>query len=326
MLLHCEQAAANIDLLLLNELEEPGDWKGGGYPYYNRETQDTDGLELFSGTFEAPAAGGKHLQLNVTTTLPCMRDWREASGSPIFIQGKLAGILRRYFEYDSERKKEVIPNRLTAVYLKRLWDGDEEFRRILQKFDTSYSTKSEKILKLADQMLNEKANLKKALGGSAEPGQVVRELVQQSLPDFLEYIEQLDTNQEDRRTLALALLPWYFINQSVVIDRSAEGAIDIDCICDVAAECSMAAFDCRKAYVTASRPAGKTKQDYRAFVMRGRFALSSPPENGIDKDGIHVFDVLNKNILSTSALDNLLAERFAKDQPGFNQKTWLTGG
>ncbi|RWX48352.1 hypothetical protein VT98_11641, partial [Candidatus Electrothrix communis] len=83
VLLQCEQATGNFESLLFNELEEPGDWKGGGYPYYNRKNRDTAGLELFSGSFEAVVSEGKHLQLNVITELPRMEDWREASGSPI---------------------------------------------------------------------------------------------------------------------------------------------------------------------------------------------------------------------------------------------------
>ncbi|MCI5137494.1 MAG: hypothetical protein D3922_03560 [Candidatus Electrothrix sp. AR1] len=118
VLLQCEPVTGIFESLLTNELEQPGDWEAGGYPYYNRDNRATAGLELFSGSFETVVSEGKHLQLNVTTELPRMEDWREASGSPIFIQGKLAGILCRYFEYDSKRKKQVIPKRLTAVYLK----------------------------------------------------------------------------------------------------------------------------------------------------------------------------------------------------------------
>ncbi|MCI5147754.1 MAG: serine protease, partial [Candidatus Electrothrix sp. AR3] len=253
VLLQCEQAIATFETLLFDKLEEGDVWEGGGYPYYNRKNRDTEGLEIFSGTFEGAVSKGKHLQLNVKTELPCMEDWCEASGSPIFIQGKLAGILRRYVKYDSKEKKRIIPNRLTAVYLERLWNTDKKFQRILNNLNNRYCTKSEKVLGLAEQIVKERVKLKEALDSKAEPKQVVRELVKQNLPDFLQYLEQLEAAQKDKRTLALTLLPWYFVNQSVVIDQSAKGAIDIDCISDVAAECSMAALDCRKAYLDASR-------------------------------------------------------------------------
>ncbi len=316
VLLQCERAIGDFDSLFLDKLEEPGKWESGGYPYYNRENRDTAGMELFSGSFESVIFEGKHLQLNVTTELANMKDWREASGSPVFIQEKLAGILRRYFQYDSSGNKQIIPNRLTAIYLKRLWDTDDNFRHILGQLNNGYSTKSKKIIELAGKIIAKRTGLKSSLTDTTKPSQFARELVTRNLPDFLQRLEQLDTNQDDKRILALTLLPWYFINQSVVIDQSAKGAIDIDCVYDVAAECSMAAFDNRTAYIDAYRLGdNETDQDYKPIVTRGKFALS--PECGVDEGAQKSIDALNNAILSSAGLDKVLLERFTREGDNF---------
>ncbi|MGB5686543.1 MAG: hypothetical protein WBM35_12065, partial [Candidatus Electrothrix sp.] len=152
VLLRCEQASAKFEGLLTNKLEESGKWTGGGYPYYSRANSDTDGLELFSGEFEIVVSAGNYLQLYVNTKLPCMNDWHEISGSPVFIREKLAGIICRYFEYDSKGKKVIIPHRLTAVYLQRLWEADKQFQTLLNKIDSSFD-KSAKILQQAESLL-----------------------------------------------------------------------------------------------------------------------------------------------------------------------------
>ena len=313
-LLQCDTAKARFDGLLLRELEEKGVWDAGGYPRYNINNGKAGGYENFSGVFNPAVATEDFLKLKIKNPeLDEMANWQEVSGSPVFIPEKLTGIVVEYSTFrNTDDEQEGIKNGLKAVCLKRLWDADKKFQYILRELEDSCG-KSAKILREAEQLLENNEQFKKVLGNKDGVRQIVRNLAEQDLSNFLQHLDKLEARQEDKRTFALALLPWYFVNQSVVIDQSAKSAVDIECIYDVAAECSMAALDCREAHLSACRPADKeTDQDYKPFVTRGKFALA--PECGIEKEPKRSLDALNRNILSGAALDQLIQKRFAEDE------------
>ncbi|MCI5162473.1 MAG: hypothetical protein D3917_10760 [Candidatus Electrothrix sp. AX5] len=311
-LMQCNTAKARFAGLLLREPDSKGVWDAGGYPRYN--INQGTGYENFSGEFNPAVTTESFLKLKVINPeLEDMASWQEVSGSPVFIAEKLAAIVIEYSTHcDPKNQQKQIRNGLKTVHLKRLHEADEEFRRILRELEDSCG-KSAKILQEAEQLLENNEQFKKVLDNKAGARQIVRNLAEQDLPNFLQHLDKLEARREDKRTLALALLPWYFVNQSVVIDQSAKNAVDIDCIYDVAAECSMAALDCREAHLSACRPADKeTDQDYKPFVTRGKFALT--PECGIEKEPKKSLDALNRNILSGAALDQLIQKRFAEDE------------
>ncbi|CAK8712696.1 hypothetical protein KKHLCK_01715 [Candidatus Electrothrix laxa] len=321
-LLKCDKAKGQFDGLLMQQLDKRGDWDAGGYPRYNIKNEAAGGYENFSGVFNAPAITEHRLKLNITNPqLDAMESWQEVSGSPVFINDKLAGIVIAYSTFcNLNDQEEERKNGLTVALLQRLWDADKQFQTLLEKIDSSFD-KSEKILQQAESLLKpllkNNEQLKNALDSEANVGQIVRNLTKQNLSDFLDHLDALKTaTQEDRRALALTLLPWYFIDQSVIIDRSTENTIDIQCVYDVAAECSMAALDCRKANIDVYLGGqGITSQDYQPVVTKGRYALS--PECGIDEGVKKSLDALNDNILSSSALDKVLLERFTREGDSF---------
>jgi hypothetical protein len=312
VLLHCEQAPGTFTPLLFNELESPGNWEGGGYPYYNREDRDTAGLEFFSGSFEAPAAEGKHLQLNVTTTLPHMKDWREASGSPILIQGKLAGILRRYFEYDSQGKKQVIPNRLTAVYLKRLWNdpNESEFRQFIEeKLCSAPSVFREKIKALLKQNFKLQEKLLAHLKSDKEMlVDAVLNLSKQQLMDICSELNRTEKISGISELLFYAMAFLYTEETEICFKQQPikdKPYIDVPVVRDEACEFLMASQDGRiPVFRKSLGPSGRTE------VFPGKYSIISPPECGIDST--ETADIID-NLLAGHGNCDMLVERIFLD-------------
>ncbi len=119
----------------------------------------------------------------------------------------------------------------------------------------------------------------------------------------------------------MILLPWYFVDQAIVIDEEViglcENAIDIKCISDVAAEFSVAAFSGRGAHVECF--SGGNLYDEQLRVSQGRLALA--PEAGIAYKSDDM-DNFTNHILAGSALDELLTSRFPNKS--FDPETWTS--
>lgn len=285
----------------INKAEVHNDWHGAGYPRYAEEGSCRQREELKGSCYHCPE-GENFFDIDCDRQ-PTLKEWGGVSGAPVFVENKLVAVISRF---DNAQEN-------THFAASAIWKllTDDEFRKFFRD-----KNKSGKILKAVQAYLEDADNtdlyvdLKKAMGGRATASDIVSDLAVKELPEMLETLNRLHTDTEKRTVFIMKLLPWYFIDQAVIIDEAVigllENAIDIDCVSDVAAECSVAAFGGREAHIDCI--AGGTPYDSTLYVPKDKYALS--PETGIGNEAADI-DALTHQILAGAALDETLTKRFA---------------
>jgi len=270
-------------------------WYGAGYPKFAENGECRNKEPLKGSCYHCPE-NDEFFDIECDK-VPICKEWGGVSGAPLFIENKLSGVIVQF-------DKATENTNFAASAIWKLLAIDDFSNKVLDR------NKPEKILQSAQQFLRKNPGLKNALDHEAMEKNIVLNLVAQNLPELLENLDNLHVDKEQRRTFVLKLLPWYFRNQAVVIDeavlRLKEEAIDIDCAGEVAAECCVAAFSEREAYLDCIP--GSTPEDDQLVVSKGKYAMS--PETGIGQETADM-EALTQHILSSSALDEILSKRFA---------------
>lgn len=100
-------------------------WKSGGFPAFN-VAGEANGFELFGGTHLGSSNEG--CSLNITVTEPKLKSdayWGDASGSPVFVDGDLVGVLEKY--------RPEAEGSFVIGYLQRLWDRNDGFQATIKQ-------------------------------------------------------------------------------------------------------------------------------------------------------------------------------------------------
>lgn len=103
-----------------------GEWFSGGFPKFNREGE-ANGFKLFAGR-----QSGRKIEVcyqSMTVFDPLLDsddDWKNASGSPVFVDDQFIGLLKEY-------RKEAKGNFVVSD-LQKLWDQNDNFRKTIESF------------------------------------------------------------------------------------------------------------------------------------------------------------------------------------------------
>lgn len=284
VIFNCAEAKAPYQQKIqLANLNTPDDWLAGGFPFFNRATTETGGYCNFHGKFNAPSSTAVNLVLNVATPLPNMKDWGCASGSPVFIKERLAGVLRRFTRYESENDKYVvIPNQLEASYLKKLWEEDPNFKAFFELQDPTH-----KIIKHVVSFLTDSScsGLRSVMGEDS-PENLVARLQSSPLANFLDEMDGVtNTSIETKKGFTNSFVPFYFSDYALLIEQTMSSpTVDIACVKEIAAEYAMSAFSGREANVAYRGDA--TTRSGELYVSEGKQALAAMPESGIGHIGL----------------------------------------
>ena len=281
-------------------------WYGCGYPKFAEKENDTDrDLEQIKGGVYYS------LQSDVFFQVDCDKQaeinmWGGISGAPLFdrTSNKLIGVTKAI-------KTNITNIHFNISAIAKLLATDKDFLAYFTKKDSQ-----KRIHHLSQCLIDDlKLNTTFAKFGHTSE-QVVDHLAAQVLPDMLDSLEKVKkkpSNKAYRQSIeqfALQLLPHYFADQAVVIDEAlvnaCEGAIDLKCVSDIAAECSMASLGGRSAEF--ERVVGQGgAMDY--LSVTATFAIA--PESGIAQEKEDI-NAVTHQVLSTAALDTKLQQRFAQ--------------
>jgi hypothetical protein len=319
VILHHKNLKGGFQQLHLDELEEKGEFDAGGYPYFNhKNSEDSNGFTPFHGTHSAIAHKSKLLDLSsITIQVPKMEHWREVSGSPVFVDNKLTGIIQKYDKYDDQYETYELKN-LKATYLKRLWeDEDETFQDFLKK--NIISVQSSFFRPKVETILDDCSDLKEEIAhhlNVTKDSVVDRLLSNRSVlvETFLLFkksnkFEQIDKLDE----LFLYSVLSTYENETCFEKEPTEEKIytDIPVATLNACEFLMAAYDKRHVHLI---------RDDKGRVAPGKYNLLSPPEFGIESSK-YTEKSIQESILSGKANDEELIERIFGDQ---ERETWRT--
>lgn len=310
----------------VNELDTPGDWFGGGYPFFNRQETETKGYKNFSGYHETPESAALQLTLRVSTLLDEMAHWKEASGSPIFssVTGNLIGILKEYSTYtDDQGKVCIIENELKATYLKRLWDDPSElqFKQLIQQSHSlSHSIYRDKLETLLSDSSYQ--SLKDALiaclnTGSENILESILALDKQKLMSLSLDLRKNGENPHGLEQLLLWAMASHYENNDCFWQQptSEKPYIDVPVVRVEACEFLMSAEDRRD-------PVFKKKIDKsleKKEAVPGKYSITSPPEYGIASKADE--DVMD-HILSGQGGYEHIVERIFGDYRRAKNKTY----
>lgn len=303
-LMHCAEAKGNYQEPLLAKLTRPGEWEAGGYPFFQRENQDTKGYKNFNGSYTAVEPGAVNLSLTVLQPqLSNMNDWGSVSGSPVFVHGQLVGVLRRYSVYSTDDGRDgVIKDQLEAGYLKNLLAEDDTFRAVV----TAIGVKSrcyhqEQFTELLDDALRK--FLAKHLNVSESA--VLTALQNEDRTVWLEAFVQAKKVLPSHKTVDDAFL--YLLSLGYERSGGFEGLTstelpysDVPVVREEGCEFFMAAND--------QRPPVFRKTDNG--VMPSKYCMTASPEIGISDDT--TADV-TEAFLSASADENAVIDRIFGD-------------
>ena len=296
-----------ISMAEISSADANTEWISAGFPKFaesdaKRQREDIQG----DANNSDKDAKFFHIKCDKTVT---KAEWGGISGAPVFDKTtkKLLGIIKQV---------DTITDN-THFFVSAIWRLVRQDKTFLTYF--SQENPSQKICFLAQQFLEKNKNLCEAFASiSSSEQEIVTQLSTYSLPDMLDKLEDikadLKNNDERQRELSefsLLLLPYYFSHHAVLIDEALvtdpKNAISLECVGEVAAECCLASFNGRSAYI--EKIAGATEYDDDLRVVKNKFSLA--PEMGIEQTEQEV-DPMESQILSSVALDSVLEKRFAK--------------
>ncbi len=289
-----------VERIQIGSVQSDDRWHGAGYPKFAENNQSRKMVELKGKTYH-------HQEGNKLYDLDCAKDaikreWGGVSGSPVFVNDKLAGVILKFARdlKNTHFRASPIWELLTEDKFRHCFinrEIDEQIKAKIQKWFES----NEHTLKLLSNKEGESAL------------QVTDNLVKYDLPELIAHLETKISqhSQSDISQLACQLLPYYFVNQAVIIDEALiaghETAIDLECVSEVAAECSVAAFSKRP--INIGKEQGQLEGLENLVVTKGKFALG--PEVGIDEEEKTIESFTN-DILSQNAIDHMLEKYFSR--------------
>lgn len=283
-----------VSIVEMTAAEVGLEWYGCGYPKFATKAKSDDrDLEQIDGDSKHSTEKNAFFQVRCDKQVE-MDKWGGISGAPLFDQSnnKLLGIVSSI-----DCKIQNIHFNVSAIW--RLLQKDPDFLAYFAKKDAL-----EKIYYKARELLDTN-NLKMAFGKfGVTSNDIVSNLVAKKLPDMLKSLDKIKKKHSDKQAVkqvALQLLPHYFANQAVVIDEvlitSSIAVIDVDCVSDLAAECSIASFEGRASEI--EYVVGKNGViDY--VTVGAKFAIT--PETGIGQ-GKADMKAFTEQILSESSLN-----------------------
>lgn len=300
VLFKCSSFQTDYSKIFLKEILSANVWEGGGYPSYNKD-EKSEGYTDLDGKVINAAYTDYSVTLSVDMHLEDMEHWHEVSGSPIFINNQLAGLIYEYLEYkDEDGDSFEIQHQLRAVKLQYLWCKESKFREALEKLIPPPKS-LDKLKELLDanptlkQSLEEKLAPKKADLVEVIARKNKIELMELSLSLRADGVEQIEP------FLLLALTSQY--SDQECFKTGTGFYYEVPFYGDIPCEFSMAAEDNREPLFLPAN-AGAVKV--------GKFSLTSPPESGINSDA--ATDLAN-DITNKIATVEFINTRLSEDHP-----------
>lgn len=275
VLLKCNDAKGVFSPINLNKIEsgEECKWQGGGYPYFNRDESETRGYDEFFGHVSSAVSDTSFLKLTVLKDVPKMEYWKEVSGSPVFINNQLVGIVKKQSNFKNKKgDTEVINKEIQATYLKALWNDENcaEFKKILQELQHKRKPFAyEELEKLYSNSNNE--DLRKSVSTYLKTAQIVDATLALDELQIMEMCVQLKETKNTYKLLSIAMKSQYE-NKDWIIESDEESYINVGFRGRERLEYAMANEDKRS-------PLFMIHKD--GNLGAGRFSLESPPESGI---------------------------------------------
>ncbi len=274
VLLKCSDARGVFSPLNFNKIESGKDckWKGGGYPYFNRNESETKGYEEFSGHVSSAVSGTSFLKLYVDKDVPKMEYWKEASGSPVFINNQLAGILRKQSQFENEKgNTEVIDKEIQASYLKALWD-DNECKKFKKIFEGLLHKQKSFAYDALEKLLDEEEELKKEIINIFGKESMVSSILSLDELQIMEMCIKLKNTKSIDKLLSIAMTSQYE-DKDWIIESEENPYINVKFFGKERSEYAMANEDKRD-------PLFLIKNNGK--LDAGKFSIESPPESGIE--------------------------------------------
>lgn len=289
-------AKGHYSALSLSEWDELGEWEGGGYPSYNEDEEETKGYESLDGKASAVAIDGICLKLKTNKSLVEMKGWSSVSGSPIFPKGKtnLVGIVRNY---DQE-----VNDQLEAVYLKRIWDEQEEFKEVLNKLQAQQLTPINKT-KLEAFFEQEKNFAEKLAEHLKIPAnQLLAKILSSNKRTIMDIGKDLK-NEDKISTFLMLSFTCHYDDPKVFEESPTQNKpyTTVLCVGVVPCEFTMSAKSARDPIFTLTA-AGK--------IQEGKYSITTPPESGINSTA--EIDLAHE-LLNGSGDIHLVTNRLASD-------------
>lgn len=305
VLLKCEEAKGDYQETQGASLYKSGNWEAGGYPFFSRESKDTKGYKSFDGEFTAIEQGAKSIKLSVSKPkLEAMSDWKSVSGSPVFIHGKLVGVLRCYSTYnDDSNNKVTIKDQLEASYLKELLlDENSGFKeKLLTISSKSRNYHEQQFSKVLDVDLKNFLTNRLAVDESS----ILTALLESERLECLEFFVEAkhkypDSSVVDNAFLYLLSLGYEREGGFEALEANNEPYNDVPVVREEGCEFFMAAHDQRTPQF----------RKINNELTPSKYCMSASPENGIQDDPTN--DIA-EGFLSEKADENAVVARIFGD-------------
>lgn len=288
-----------------------GQWAAGGFPFFARANTATQGYRNFDGTFSALETGNHTLSLKVEQPeIAAMQDWASVSGSPIFINSKLAGIISQYSDYqDAQNRTQIIPRELQATCLMQVLNKDANFKALIERLrreDCQYHYQQLRTLLKNNASICE--GLALLLGCEANVEAVLAALSTQNRSQWRLNLQNLVGRSPHYKALLKTLfeaLMAYHYEQAVCLEsvqQAEQGIYVVPIAYEEMCEFLMAAHD-------GVAPSFRQQQER---VVASKYSLNAPPENGIHSQ-IQDEQAVISALQAAEADENAVIERLFGD-------------
>lgn len=309
VLLKCSLPQTNFDKIFFKNILSKDIWEGGGYPYFNRNNKSEGYTDLDGKVINSPYSDHS-VTLSVNTRLEDMDHWQEVSGSPIFINGQLAGLIYEYIVYEDKNGGLIeIQHQFRAVKLQYLWENDSDFRRDLEKLRPPPKSldKLRKLLEVSDTSLKE--SLEEYLGIN-DTDNLVEVIARKNKIELMKLSLVLKANgvKEAENFLLLAMTYQYEGQECFKTAKDFYYAVAF--VGDIPCEFSMAAEDDRDPIFL--------KEGENIYA--GKYSLTAPPESGIESQAsLDLADDITSKLAAVDLIHTRLSEDF-KTKRKLNKK------
>jgi hypothetical protein len=232
-----------------------------------------------------------------------MNDWGSVSGSPVFVHGQLAGILRRYSVYpNADGTSVVIRDQLEAGYLRHLLTEDEDFRNALTDISSqSRCYHQQQFFALLDKQLRQFLAEQLVVGENDILPALLNEDRSVWLDIFVLAKQALkDHAAVDDAFLYLISLGYERVGGFENLLQRDQPYSDVPVVREEGCEFFMAAND--------QRPPQFRKTEYG--LIPGKYCMTASPEKGISDD---ITDDVTEAFLSATADETAVVRRIFGD-------------